>query len=288
MNYARVELNNAGPVNYAAALRQEICARNAQWATRLHLGHVPSYGAAPVIVYAPDAEQRRHGNFLDASYRAILRRPDWAARLRKVHTTARRCLPSHPHGDRWRELDSCTSSDALLMNIFCYPGIATRPGVLARLGCESPAPPEFGVRARVPLAGGRCDRTEIDMRLGDVLVEAKLTESGFGSQPAARVELYADLETVFSRRQLPREGDRYGGYQLLRNVLAAHATGRALCLLVDARRPDLRDGYAAVIAAIRQAELRTRCRLLSWQELAAALPRALAAFLAGKYGIVAE
>jgi hypothetical protein len=45
--------------------------------------------------------------------------------------------------------------------------------------------PEFGFRARVPLANGKFDRTEVDMRLGDLLIEAKLTESNFQRAPKA-------------------------------------------------------------------------------------------------------
>ena len=77
------------------------------------------------------------------------------------------------------ELDTCTSYDALLMNIFCYPGALRNGGGLAHLGAEPDTTPIFGYRARVPLANGRFDRTEVDMRLDDLVVEAKLTESDF-------------------------------------------------------------------------------------------------------------
>lgn len=287
MNYARVELNNAGPVNYAAALRQEICARNAQWATRLHLGHVPSYGAAPVIVYAPDAEQRRHGNFLDASYRAILRRPDWAARLRKVHTTARRCLPSHPHGDRWRELDSCTSSDALLMNIFCYPKVLHRPALCALLGVGPglDVEPEFGFRPSIPRLHGHIDRTEIDMRLGNLLVEAKLTEGDFQRAPLRRLSNYPQLGEIFDVERLPVANGSVHSWQLIRGVLAAHACGASFLVFCDRRRSDLIDHWFLVIGAVSSSALRTRLGLLTWQEIAATLPATLQKFLSEKYGI---
>ena len=51
----------------------------------------------------------------------------------------------------------------------------------------------FGFRARVPLANGHSDRTEVDMKLGSLLVESKLTESDFQSQAADLVESYRDL-----------------------------------------------------------------------------------------------
>ena len=64
----------------------------------------------------------RHGNFLPATYKAILRNPNWRRRLQKVHSQGRKSLPRYENGIR-RELDACTSSDALLMNVFCYPGV---------------------------------------------------------------------------------------------------------------------------------------------------------------------
>ena len=67
------------------------------------------------------------------------------------------------------------------------------------------AKPQFGFKARVPLSNGRGDRTEVDMRLGDLLVEAKLTESDFQRKSAAVVETYRDFKAVFDARDLPRK-----------------------------------------------------------------------------------
>ena len=72
---------------------------------------------------------------------------------------------------------------------------------------------------------------------------------------------------------------------MIRNVLAAHAAGASFCLLADARRPDLREQWFAVMRCVRDAELRTRCKMLTWQELAEVLPERLQEFLAEKYGI---
>ena len=83
-------------------------------------------------------------------------------------------------------------------------------------------------------------------------------------------------------------GDVVPGYQLIRGVLAAYATGGSFCVLCDARRPDLIENWYAVIRAVRSCVLRCRLQLLTWQELAAVLPRSLQKFLAAKYGIVPE
>ena len=53
--------------------------------------------------------------------------------------------------------------------------------------------PEFGFKPRIPLTSGSIERTEIDMKLGSVLFEAKLTEADFQIQNAA----------IGDRRRLP-------------------------------------------------------------------------------------
>jgi len=238
-----------------------------------------------VSLFFASPEGKDHGNFIPASYRAILKRPDWAARLGKIHTAKRRGLPPHPEGGAWRELDSCMSSDALLMNIFCYPGVCGRAAVTGMLGVAPGSVPEFGFKARVPLARNLFDRTEIDMRLGDLLVEAKLTESDFQTQRADLVLRYRDLASVFDVEGLPRLDGKFAAYQLIRNVLAAHAAGAAFCVMVDERRPDLIEMAGELFACARDTELKTRCKLLTWQELALTLPPALRKYLSLKYGI---
>lgn len=267
----------------AVELRRELCTRNLAFAQTKRLTHALSYGEMPVIVYCPEAAGSRHGNFFDPSYAAILKCPDWARRLEEIHPQGRRALP---RADRpWRELDSCMSSDALLMNVFCCPRVCSSKAVTSMLGTEPTDIPEFGYKARVPLLGGKTDRTEVDMRLGSLLVEAKLTESDFQAKSRFVVESYRDFKTVFEVRYLPRSGDQYISYQLIRNVLAAYAAGLSFCVLADARRQDLLEEWYAIMCCLRDAELRTRCKVLTWQELSFALPGKLQRFLEAKYGI---
>ena len=326
---------------YASQLRLELGLRNRLYA-RGHV-HVESYGDPPVIVYAP--ADGVHGNFYEPAYKAIMARPKWMRRFDKVHAQAGRSLPK-PQFDpvrRWRELDSSMSSDALLMNVFCTPGVAESPAIQNALGIESDAEPIFGWKARVPLANGRFDRTEVDLRMGSLLVEAKLTEGNFQVREARIVEAYQDFDAVFDRERLPRvelvmarrkesvefpeaysqefesiidttipastlselqaqsasvlaaeafnsnratEGG-YASYQLIRNVLAAHATDCSFCVLHDERRPDLREEWFQVLAAVKSASMRIRLKVLTWQELCSLLPDELQRFLDLKYGIVA-
>jgi hypothetical protein len=339
---------------YASEVRRELGLRNRRWARGW--AHVESYGNPPVIVYPPQdptdegqptgqsAEKVRHGNFFDPAYAAIAARPEWMRRFDKIHPKEK-TLPKAESGRRWRELDSSMSSDALLMNIFCTPGVAESPALRLALGIDGDEPPVFGWKARVPLSCGRFDRTEVDMRLGSLLVEAKLTEGDFQTRAAAVVEGYRDFDKVFDRERLPRvplatkrrreaiefpedysqefeedapeagnlpslgtpefsallletapylaaadsgaEVAAYASYQLIRNSLAAYAQGCSFCVVHDERRPDLREAWFAVLAAVKSAEMRVRLKVLTWQELAAMLPEDLQEFLDLKYGIVA-
>lgn len=317
----------------ANQLRAELILRNRIYA-RSH-PHIESYGNNPVILYAP--EQGRHGNFYTPAYAAIETRPEWMRRFDKIHSQFR-SLPKSQHDParKWRELDSSMSSDALLMNIFCTPGVIESAPLRRMLGIESDAQPVFGWKARVPLDNGRVDRTEVDMRWGDLLVEAKLTEADFQCREAVIVESYRDLDLTFDRDSLTRTPIRmrrrrqaiefaeeftqeweapsddaegaarafqteleeradaeqpwaagYASYQLIRNVLAAHAAGSSFCVIHDQRRPDLGDAWFEVMRAVKTADLRTRCKVLTWQELLPFLPEGLCEFLNLKYGIVA-
>jgi hypothetical protein len=268
---------------YAAHLRRDLAQRNLQWAHEQDYLHEASLGSVPAVLYRED-EQGRHGNFLFVSYLAIKQNPAWARRLGKVHTSARRTLLSRD-ADR-RELDSSNSSDALLMNIFCHPSTLVSPRLSTLLGVEPDAPVTFGYRPRVPLQNGRKDATEIDMRIGDLLVEAKLTESDFQCAPRRLIERYRDLEEIFDLDKLEIVEDTIYSYQLIRGVLAAHGSENdRFCVLCDARRPDLIAAWHRVQTAVRPYDLRCRLQLLTWQELAAALSDELQIFLKVKYGI---
>ncbi len=267
----------------AGSLRGSIAARNV---VRSHAKEL-TRGATPSVIYAPDAQ--RHGNFIDASYCRICANPAWAARLEKPHTAKRQARPCGPDETirPWCELDSATSSDALLMNIFCYPRVLT-PRVCALLGVDSSREPEFGYRPSLPLHRDLKDRTEIDMRLGPLLVEAKLTESDFQYAPMRLLERYPNFGEVFDRDLLEATRRGVRSYQLIRGVLAAEAEAAKFCVLCDARRPDLIEAWYAIMRAVRSYQVQALLRLLTWQELAHVLPPTLSRFLEQKYGIVAQ
>ena len=271
--------------SFSTRLRDELTARSRAYAERHHIALCESHSRSPVICFPPSGNPT-HGNFQPQSYRAIVSKQNWRLRLNKPHTTGKNAFPRGEYS--WCELDSSVSSDALLMNIFCFPRLLTRPAIRCLLNVDPHATPEFGVKARVPLTNGRFDRTEVDMRLGHLLVEAKLTESDFQRKDLAVLAAYRDFDAVFDRESLPRAGNSCLGYQLIRNVLAAHANRYSFCVMLDARRPDLREIWFTVMRCVTDYELRVRCQVLTWQELAATLPQKLQSFLNEKYGIVAS
>ena len=264
------------------SLRTELSLRSLRFATTHGLLYERTDGQVPSILFG-HGEDGRHGNFHELAYKNICANEEWAKRLGKVHTASKRARVRANW--QWKELDCANSSDALLMNIFCYPEVMARAGVRAMLGVESNAVPEFGFKPRTPLKGDRRDNTEIDMRVGDLLVEAKLTESDFQSARTSLISRYRDLELVFDVSELPLRNGKQGGYQLIRGTLAAYATGGSFCVFCDSRRPDLIEGWYRVMRAVHLFELRCRLKLLTWQELASTLPGDLQEFLAEKYGI---
>ncbi|MGB6870577.1 MAG: hypothetical protein WA399_21015 [Acidobacteriaceae bacterium] len=267
------------PILSAAALRAEISARNQARAPQFP--HELTWSASPSVLYAESAGL--HGNFLPASWKRIGANPAWRKRLAKSYTASRHVPRA---GDRRRfELDCAASSDALLMNIFCYPKVLHRPALCALLGIESGLEPDFGFRPPIPRLHGHIDRTEIDMRLGSLLIEAKLTEGDFQRAPLRRLADYPQLSEIFDIERLPIASGRIDNWQLLRGVLAAHATASSFLVFCDRRRPDLIDRWFTVMGSVSSSALRTRLGLLTWQEIAATLPVRLQQFLSEKYGI---
>jgi hypothetical protein len=246
------------PAWSASLLRRDLSAR-AQHLARTHdLLHEISPGSNPAVIFGRD-DHGRHGNFHPASDTTICANPAWLRRLAKPHTASRR---SRARKDwQWMELDSANSSDALLMNIFCHPGVfnghTLAPAVANLLNVDPTAQPCFGINPGVPLKTVRkikrrttqslqtnlnqasepqtsntagapyldseiwaletptaastttdqtlTDRTEIDLQLGNLFLEAKLTESNFQTAAPRLIERYRDLETVFDLTRLPRK-----------------------------------------------------------------------------------
>ena len=172
------------------------------------------------------------------------------------------------------------------MNIFCHPKVFAETSIRTMLNTDRDAEPEFGFKPGVPLHGGMRDSTEVDLKIGELLVEAKLTEPHFQWARPKLISRYRDVEKVFDCSELPVRNGKYCGYQLIRSALAAYALECSFCVFCDARRPDLIEVWYTILRAVRPIDLRCRLKLLTWQELAMTLPPDLQDFLAMKYGIL--
>jgi hypothetical protein len=193
------------------------------------------------------------------------------------------------------ELDSCCSSDALLMNVFCHPDIRTSEKFAALFGFRRIPTMQFGFKANLPFKNGGNEPTssEIDLRLYDLttgrvmLIEAKLAENDFTSRDKAYVLRYRDFASVFADR-LSSEKSKYRHYQLIRNILSADHYDACFCLICDRRRPDLHEAWREIIQAVMPLDLKLRCSLITWQEIAMTMPPDVQTFLEEKYGIVPD
>ncbi len=269
-------------MRWSEKLRETLRHYAQKWAEQERVPYYLSLGSAPTVLFERTPDGSLHGNFHSSSWRAMQANSKWKQRLLKPHTQ-RRALPEAKRGSA-AELDSSNSSDALLMNCFCFPD--TEQSLLRLIGATPGADqPEFGFSPRVTLADGQEDSTEIDMCIGGCFVEAKLTETDFTFRPLEHVDRYRHFRECFDTEALPLRGTNIGGYQLVRNVLAAAQHGVALVVLLDARRPDLLHEWWQVHSANRDGNLRRRCRFRTWQEVANASPRALASFLRAKYAL---
>lgn len=251
------------------SLRSELSLRNLKFASTHGYLYERTDGQVPSIIFGRD-DDGRHGNFHPDAYRRICANDRWARRLEKAHTAYKRARLRCNW--QWRELDCSNSSDALLMNIFCHPEVMARTSTRAMLGIQLNAVPEFGFKPRTPLQSRKSDNTEVDMKVGDLLVEAKLTESDFQCASLGLISRYRDLEAVFDLSELPTRNGKQSGYQLIRGTLAAHAAECSFCVFCDSRRPDLVEEWYKILRAVRPFELRCRLKLLTWQELASVLP----------------
>jgi hypothetical protein len=169
------------------------------------------------------------------------------------------------------------------MSIFCHPDIGRWKGVSDLLGVKIESV-EFGNPGKV-LRSGQEDATEIDMSVGDVLCEAKLTEDGFTSKDKDDVERYDDFDVAFHTDALRIENGKYANYQVIRNLLASIQHNKRHLLLCDERRSDLCRSYFETVSCLKSVHDRSRCGVVFWQEIARASGASLKGWLESKYGI---
>jgi hypothetical protein len=248
-------------------LKQELRRSSLAFATRRCLTVDDSHSSA--IIFSNIAD-----SFHPDSYENISKHAEWESRT----------LKSHPNVHGVKEMQSSNSSDALLMNIFCHPLIRKWSGVKKVIGSDLEFV-SFGFPGAIQLCSGEADTTEIDLSLTDSLCEAKLTETDFTKKRPSVVENYAGLKEAFHIDALPRKGNDYDNYQIIRNLLASVQHNRKHILLCDERRPDLVKRYMDTVSCLRDVQRRMNCRVIFWQELVAVCGSSLRKWIEEKYGM---
>lgn len=189
------------------------------------------------------------------------------------------------------EMQSSNSSDALAMNIFCYPDINKWQGLKNLFNVNSLSKIEFGYKAAVSkIVDGKreVDNTEIDILIDNkIICECKLTEESFTEKDKTTVEEYEDFKDVFHFDKLLQNDKSYMNYQLIRNILAAKKCNCRFILICDMRRPDLAKSFFKTVSCIKDdyLHLRTNCEIIYWQDIAQVVGKELKDFLNEKYGI---
>lgn len=263
---------------YSEKLKTELTALAKNWAQKNSFSINSNINPGPVSAVIFD---RVEDNFHPKSFSNIksLNNKNWKDRLVKVH--------SHFPGGGIFEMQSSNSSDALAMNIFCHPDFNNWMGVANLFGDKDILKVEFGHNPVIKKNGKQEPvRTEIDVLInGEIICESKLTESDFTEKEKTSVESYDDFASVFEIGKLRQSGKSYYNYQLIRNILAAYAGKMDFVLLCDSRRPDLVKAFIETVVCIKDISLRTRCKIIFWQDITAASGKDLKDFLKAKYGI---
>lgn len=210
-------------------------------------------------------------NFHPDSFENILKTEEYKKRLEKRHTQA----------NGFKELQSSNSSDALLMNFFAHPKIQTWKSLRDLLSIDESDSIEFGWCPSFPIETKNY-RSEIDMKIGNVIFEAKLIEGGFTHKKLDVVLGYPNVENIIDLQEFIKD-DFVTNYQLIRNLLAAEKHGSKFYLLLDESRTDLIREFYKVKFAIKDKSLAHRFNFVSWQELASNVGRNLRDYIIVKY-----
>lgn len=224
-------------------------------------------------------------SFQEKSWKAINENPLYLKRTYKKHPRVK------TKKSGIFEMQSSNSSDALAMNIFCYPDFSKIEEVRKLFKVSAFETIKFGYKAKVNKTVNNTDKkdsTDVDVFLnGNIFIECKLTEGDFTYKENNVVEQYTNFESVFDigKLQKNKTQTKYKNYQLIRNILAAKQYDGRFILICDMRRPDLAKNFFQTVSCIKNIELRTKCEIIYWQDIAKVVGSELQSFLKFKYGI---
>lgn len=218
-------------------------------------------------------------NFHPKSWKLIQETPPFKERTEKIHSNTRT--------SDVLEMQSSNSSDALAMNVFCFPDFVKWEGAKKLFGVNNFSSIEFGYKPHVA-KGTTVDSTEVDVFINNsIICECKLTEDSFTQKEKVTVEAYNTFKEIFHTDKLNQNENSYFNYQLIRNILATHQRNCRFILICDMRRPDLARNFYQTIRCIKDAwiDLRINCEIIYWQDIAKVCGEELSIFLKEKYGI---
>lgn len=207
--------------------------------------------------------------------------PDSFENISKTEEYKKRLDKGHAQADGFKELQSSNSSDALLMNFFAHPKIQTWKSLRDLLSIDESDSIEFGW-CPVIENEKRGFATVIDMKIGNTIFEAKLTESDFTQRDLDIVLEYSNVENIIDLKRLTNNGF-VSNYQLVRHLITADKYGFKFILLIDEARTDLIREFYKVKFEIKDSTLEERFNFITWQELASCVGRDLCVYITEKY-----
>lgn len=268
-------------------LRREINLKAMMYAQKNDLPFYMSKGGT--VLFEEYTDKRGfclHGNFLPETYFTVGKKPVWAKLLRKQYQY-RNSLPLFRQGGA-RQVDSSSSTEALLINVLCHPAMHQNRELLDILGVEAYVP-SFAAKCGLKRKAGSDHAFEAHAILSnELIIEAALSETNFCERPKAYIESIEGFFDAFDDFALPQSKFSYMNSRLIQAILYARLKGMGFVLLLDARRPDLLDAFRKVQASIKDQDVKGRIHVFTWQSIVDTLPEDLSAFLMEKYGIVSN
>jgi hypothetical protein len=221
---------------------------------------------------------RTEDNFYDPAFRFITQNPEWAVALEKPH----------PEYSMYNEVQSASSTMALLMNVFCNPEDEHKKALAAMFRQDKIRQNEIVFGHRVELASKKQEGeiAEIDLFLNESSYsQAFLGETDMGNEPKSDLMELRDFTRVFAIGYLPQNNKSYLYSKLIRGMLAAYQDGYDFRIITDSRRTDLIKGFYNLASSIIDVSFRTKCKPLFWQEMAGVSGVGLQEYLKEKYEI---
>jgi hypothetical protein len=205
---------------------------------------------------------------------------DTFSNICKIDDFKKRLDKPHSNVAGFKEMQSSNSSDALLMNFFAYPRIKEWKSLRDLISINQSDNIEFGWN---PIfENEKNHKTEIDMKIGASIFEAKLIEEDFTKKELEVVLAYQNIKNIIDLDALTNN-NIVSNYQLIRNLLTADKHKCKFNLLLDETRIDLIREFYKVKSAIKNKTLSYNFNFITWQEISTCVGFELKNYITEKY-----